>query len=132
MADITQLAIPPAAQPENLVVKPNHKVQSATEMDKAAQDFEAVYLSQMMSQMFSGIEADPNFGGGMGEDTMRSFLVNEYGKQMASGGGIGIAQQMKQQLLQMQDVNAANALPNDNAAAADAATAPLETDTDHE
>lgn len=74
------------------------------ELDKTARDFEAVFLSSMFSQMWSGLEVDPTFGGGHAEEMWRGMMVEEYGKMVASSGGVGIAQQMKAQLLRMQEV----------------------------
>ena len=71
-------------------------------IDKAAQDFEAVFLSQMFSQMFNGIDVDPMFGGGKGEEMFRSMMVEEYGKKLADQGGIGIAESVKAKLIDMQ------------------------------
>jgi len=68
----------------------------------ASRDFEAVFLSQMMSHMFEGVGTNPVFGGGAGEDMFRSVLVQEYGKQMAQGQGIGISSQLQKMMIQMQ------------------------------
>ena len=68
----------------------------------AAKDFEGVFLSEMMSHMFEGTGTDPEFGGGAGEDMFHSLLVNEYGKEMARNGGIGIADQLQKAMIQMQ------------------------------
>lgn len=73
-------------------------------IDAAAQDFEAVFLAQMMEHMFSTLEVNPLFGGGEGEETFRSLLVDEYGKLMARAGGIGIADHVKRELLRLQEV----------------------------
>ena len=70
---------------------------------KAAQNFEAVFLSQMLGHMFSGIEVDKTFGGGAGEEQFRSVLIDEYGKALAKRGGIGIAPAIESQLLKMQE-----------------------------
>src|SRR5262245_61479108 len=58
---------------------------------KADQEFEAMFLSQMYGHIFEGIKTDGPFGGGHAEKMYRSLLVDEYGKQMAQRGGIGIA-----------------------------------------
>ncbi|MBI3440756.1 MAG: rod-binding protein [Proteobacteria bacterium] len=68
----------------------------------AAKEFEAVFLSQMMSHMFEGIGTDPVFGGGEGEDMFRGMMVQEYGKQMAKSQSIGISDQLQKMMLQMQ------------------------------
>lgn len=75
---------------------------SADKTKAAAKDFEAVFISQMMSHMFEGVETDPVFGGGQGEDMFRGMLVQEYGKQMAQGQGIGISDQLQKMMIQMQ------------------------------
>ena len=68
----------------------------------AAKQFEGVFISEMMSHMFEGTGSDPLFGGGQGEDMFHSLLVQEYGKQMAQGHGIGIADQLEKKMIQMQ------------------------------
>ncbi len=70
---------------------------------KAGQDFEAVFISQMLGQMFSGIQTDSMFGGGEGESMFRSLMIDEYGKQMAAQGGIGLADSVTKALLKHQE-----------------------------
>ena len=71
---------------------------------KAAEKFEAMFLSQVMQQMFAGIGTDGLFGGGPGEDMFRSLLIDEYGKELASRGGIGIADALRSTLLAAQEM----------------------------
>ncbi|MCK4944760.1 MAG: rod-binding protein [Alphaproteobacteria bacterium] len=80
----------------------NLSPQQIEQTKAAAQDFEAVFLSEMMSHMFKGIKTDSVFGGGAGEDIFRGMLVQEYGKQMANGHGIGISDQLQKVMIQMQ------------------------------
>lgn len=77
---------------------------SREEIRKAAEDFEAFFLSQMFEYMFAGIDTNGPFGGGPGEKIFRSLLLQEYGKSIASRGGIGIADDVERQLLQAQEV----------------------------
>jgi Rod binding domain-containing protein len=70
---------------------------------KTAQDFEAVFASQMMQQMFDSIHTDAMFGGGNGEDMFRPMLIDEYGKQIAKHGGLGIAEAVMHTLLSAQE-----------------------------
>ncbi|MES1990665.1 MAG: rod-binding protein [Pseudomonadota bacterium] len=70
-----------------------------------AQDFEAQFMSSMAQSMFEGIETDPTFGGGEGEDTFRSMLVSQYGKEMSKAGGIGIADQIYGEILKLQEMS---------------------------
>ena len=69
----------------------------------AAQDFEAVFLNSMMSQMFTAVGGEGPFGGGGGTGIWRSFLSEEYSKSFAKAGGIGIADQVYKTLLAQQE-----------------------------
>lgn len=80
----------------------NGKSQSE-KIAEAAQEFEAVFLSEMMKPMFEGIETAAPFGGGKGEEIFQSFLVQEYGKIMAQTGKIGIADHVQQELINLQE-----------------------------
>jgi len=73
-------------------------------MDKAAKEFEAVFIGQMLGAMFSGIQSNGITGGGQGEDMFRSLLVDEYAHGIQSQGGIGIADAVKAQMLKMQEI----------------------------
>jgi peptidoglycan hydrolase FlgJ len=70
---------------------------------KAAVDFEAVFLTEMLKPMFEGTEAEAPFGGGNSEDIWRSFQINEFGKAIARSGGIGLAPVVYRELLQIQE-----------------------------
>jgi Rod binding domain-containing protein len=68
-----------------------------------AQDFEAQFMSSMVQTMFEGIKTDETFGGGSGEDTFRSMLTSEYGKEMSKAGGVGIADQIYREIIKLQE-----------------------------
>ncbi|WP_448203197.1 rod-binding protein [Azospirillum sp. sgz302134] len=70
---------------------------------KAADDFENVFVSQMLGHMFSGIEVDETFGGGHGEEMFRSMLTDQYAHQVNRRGGFGIADQVYRELLRAQE-----------------------------
>ena len=70
-----------------------------------AQDFEAVFLNSMFSQMFTNVNEGP-FSGGQAANTWRSFLTEEYSKSFAKAGGIGIADSVYQQLIAVQEARA--------------------------
>ena len=72
---------------------------------KIAEEFEASFLTTYIGQMFSGIETDGMFGGGYGEKVYREMMTEEYAKSTASAGGIGIAKQVYDEILQMQEAN---------------------------
>jgi len=71
---------------------------------RSAEDFEAVFLSQMLKSMTEGIKADEVFGGGSAEETFKVLLNDEYGKVISRAGGIGLADQVERELLKLQEV----------------------------
>jgi Rod binding domain-containing protein len=70
---------------------------------EAAQDFEGFFISQMMEHMMSGMEPNEIFGGGDAEETWRSLLNQEYGKQVAKSGKLGIANDVMTAMLRAQE-----------------------------
>ena len=76
-----------------------------TEIRKAAEDFEAIFITQMLGHMFKGMETNKMFGGGQAENIYRDLLVDEYGKTMAGTGGLGLADSIERQLISLQEVN---------------------------
>ena len=70
---------------------------------KAAQEFEAVFLTTMLQSMFTGLKADPPFGGGHSEEVYRSVLIGEYASDMSRSGGIGIADHVYREILAAQE-----------------------------
>jgi Rod binding domain-containing protein len=71
---------------------------------KAAEEFEAFFLSQFVERMFQDIPTDGMFGGGHGEKVFRSLLSQEYGKAMARNGGVGIADSVYREILKHQEI----------------------------
>jgi len=72
---------------------------------KVGQKFEAMFVTQMFQQMFTGMKTDGWFGGGHGEEIFRPMLIEQYGKLVAQhGGGIGIADAVARTLLRTQEV----------------------------
>lgn len=70
---------------------------------QAAEDFEAVFVAQMLAPMFETLPSGGLFGGGPGERIYRSLMVEEYGKAITRSGGIGIADQVERELLRIQE-----------------------------
>lgn len=80
------------------------KMKNFEQIEQAAKDFEAVFLSEMMKPMFAEInKPDPLFGGGHGEQVFNGFMVQEYGKLMAENGGVGLAEHVKAELVKIQE-----------------------------
>jgi flagellar protein FlgJ len=75
---------------------------NAKEVEQAAIDFEAVFISEMMKPMFDGIEAEAPFHGGQGEEIFKSMITQEYGKLISQSGSIGVSHAVKDMMIKMQ------------------------------
>lgn len=85
------------------VATPSAGGKNMAAIEKAANEFESVFIAQFMGTMFSGIKSDGITGGGQGEEMFRSLLVNQYAESMQAQGGFGLAAQVKAQMLKMQE-----------------------------
>lgn len=77
--------------------------QDLTKAREKAEDFEAMFLSQMLQPMFDSVDTDGPFGGGAAEKTWRSLMVQEYGKMVTKNGGIGVADSVMKVMLANQE-----------------------------
>lgn len=90
----------------NTIIPNSFSKTPSLDMDKAkesAEAFEAFFMSRMMESMFEGVSTDGMFGGGHAEKMYRSLLLDEYGKEMAKVGSIGVKDYVMQAILQMQE-----------------------------
>jgi flagellar protein FlgJ len=92
----TPLAAPaPAAGPDR-----------ATQMRRAATEFEAMAIGEMLKPMFDTVDTSSGpFGGGVGEAAWRPMLIETIGKQMAQHGGIGLADAVYRALMGSQETS---------------------------
>ncbi len=74
-------------------------------LNAVANDFEAVFLGEMLEHAFATAPTDSLSGGGFADETYRSLMVQEYSKLMVQAGGIGIAQHVKEEMLKLQEVS---------------------------
>jgi flagellar protein FlgJ len=74
---------------------------------KQAEDFEAMFLNTMFSQMTSGIKGEGPFGETTGTGVWRSMLTDEYSKSFAKAGGVGISNEVFRSLI-IQQAKASN------------------------
>lgn len=71
---------------------------------KAAQDFEAMAIGQMLEPMFDTVDtAKGLFGGGAAEENFKPMLITEMAKQVEQRGGLGLANGIYAQMLKMQE-----------------------------
>jgi len=71
---------------------------------KAAQEFEAVFLTQILETMYSGLEPNPMFGGGNAEKLFRSMINEKTAQSMAKNGGIGLADAVYSEIIRLQEM----------------------------
>jgi peptidoglycan hydrolase FlgJ len=71
---------------------------------RAAEEFEAVFLSQVLAGMFAGVADDGPFSAGPGGAAFRSMLHDEFAKIISRAGGIGLADAIMRELLNAQEV----------------------------
>jgi peptidoglycan hydrolase FlgJ len=72
---------------------------------KSANDFEAMAIGQLLQPMFDTVDtAHDLFGGGPGEEAWKPMLVQEFAKQIANHGGLGLAKPVYDAMLRMQEV----------------------------
>jgi Rod binding domain-containing protein len=82
--------------------RPQTPSAQAEAMKKAAQEFEAVFLNQMLAPMFEGLSTDGLGGGGVGEEMFRPMLIDTYAKSIAQSGGVGVANNIIAEFTRMQ------------------------------
>jgi peptidoglycan hydrolase FlgJ len=76
----------------------------AARLWKAAKDFEAMAIGELLAPMFNTVDtAHGPFGGGDAEAAWRPMLIKEIGKQIEAQGGLGLAGQVFQALLRKQE-----------------------------
>ena len=76
--------------------------QEAEALRHAAEEFESVFLSEMLAPMFEGLDTEGLGGGGMGEQIFRPMLVERYAESISRSGGVGIADSVVREFMRMQ------------------------------
>ena len=76
--------------------------QVQTKAKATAQDFEAMFLNSMFSQMTSGLKGEGPFGDTTGTGIWRSKLTEEYSKNFAKASGVGISNDVYRTLILQQ------------------------------
>jgi Rod binding domain-containing protein len=99
---MSTLALEASAALSNRAIDTPKKAGNLEAVKKSAKEFEAVFLNEMLSPMFEGISTDGPFGGGEGEDTYRSLMIEQYANNISAQGGIGLASSIQSAILAMQ------------------------------
>ena len=72
-------------------------------INETAKEFEAVFLSEMLTLTFKDVSFDPSSqDSGSSQDVYKSFMLQEYGKVLAERGGVGLAESVRTELLDLQ------------------------------
>ncbi|MES2195843.1 MAG: flagellar assembly peptidoglycan hydrolase FlgJ [Pseudomonadota bacterium] len=76
--------------------------QAKAKAKASSEDFEAMFLNSMFSQMTSGIKGEGPFGDTKSTGVWRSMLTDQYAKNFAKAGGIGISTDVYRTLILQQ------------------------------
>ena len=90
---IESINAPPALTPTRDTADLRKSAMKAT-----AEEFEAVFLAEMLSHTSLAKTSD-SFGGGAGEDAFKSLMTRQWANQLAERGGIGLAETIYQSML---------------------------------
>lgn len=73
-------------------------VDKSSELYKVCQDFEALFIKQMLNVMRKTVKKEGLLDGGMSEDIFEDMLYDEYAKKMAQTAQFGLAETMYLQI----------------------------------
>ena len=73
-------------------------------LTKAAEDFTAVALGEMLKPMFNTVNnSNDLFGGKQGEEAWRPMMIDEIAKAIAHQGGLGLAAPVARAMIDIQE-----------------------------
>lgn len=76
---------------------------SIDQLRKVAEEFEAVFIGQMLQPLFANLGAEEPFSGGESEKMWRTMQVDEYGKAITRAGGIGLSDTILKEMIKLQE-----------------------------
>lgn len=76
---------------------------SPADLRRAAEEFEGVFIAQVLSQLTTGLGGAGLTGGGE-DDPFASMLRDEYAKVVSRSGGLGVADAVLREMLKAQEV----------------------------
>jgi flagellar protein FlgJ len=116
--DSSMIAINQNAKSSGNLLKLKTLSKGATldKIDDISHEFEGQFISQLLGNMFSTVDPADALGGSEEEGEYRSMLIDQYGKIIAKTGGIGVADQVKREMLKLQEVGEQNATASTPAA----------------
>jgi Rod binding domain-containing protein len=75
---------------------------AAPELRRAAEEFESVFLGQILHGLTQGL-GGPGLAGGGADDPFASMLQDEYARLISRSGGIGLADAVLREMLKAQE-----------------------------
>jgi peptidoglycan hydrolase FlgJ len=74
------------------------QVDKSSKLYKVSQEFEAIFIKQMLNVMRKSVSKTGLLDGGMAEEIFEDMLYDEYAQKMAESGSFGIADMIYRQL----------------------------------
>lgn len=93
MSDVTALRTAPSQNVQSGVKPPAPAQADIAKLRHSAEQFEAVFLAEMLKHTGLGRMPD-TFNGGAGEAAFSDFLTREYAEQIAKSRSTGISDQV--------------------------------------
>lgn len=89
----------------NYTVQKPHNMTNAqfAALKEKSTELEGVFLNTLMSEMVKASDTEGMFGGGYAEETWRGMQGEEYAKNLAQNGGIGLADDILRDLILSQN-----------------------------
>jgi Rod binding domain-containing protein len=83
--------------PDGFLRKGKTAVSEREKLKDACNDFEAIFIKQMLNAMRKTVHKTGLMEGGMAEDIFEDMLHDEYSQVMAKSGGFGVADMLFRQ-----------------------------------
>jgi Rod binding domain-containing protein len=74
------------------------QIDKSSKLYKVSQEFEAIFIKQMLNVMRKSVNKTGLMDGGMAEEIFEDMLYDEYAQNMAKSGSFGIADMIYRQL----------------------------------
>ncbi len=94
----------PPREPPVPGILPNTPIDRNSELYKAAQEFEGLFINMMLKAMRNTVERGPINNGGFAEEIFDDMLYEERAKTIARTAGFGLADTIYRQLSFVQSV----------------------------
>jgi Rod binding domain-containing protein len=82
---------------------PAAQTPGAARITAIGQEFESVFLANVMEEMFAGLEEENPYDSGPGASAWRSIRTEEFARAIAAAGGIGLAEHVQRHLIALQE-----------------------------